>query len=237
MIAILFASVLCAQDPAGAPPPPPVVELAPTHIPDAAGPKALPKADKPAGWDTLPAAGAQLAAGTGACCISCCVAIPFAFVPIIGGTLGNIVSGIVIGGAETFVGDAISQKRGAMAWPILASSGILAGTGLINIGLTFALGLANVTPDPSDPAAYLGQLAIPLGVNVGGTLLAIGVPVLIYHLTAVEKEPGDTGGFGVPGFFAPADPTGTGVAKATPPTTAPEPDGPTEASPEVIQAY
>ena len=271
MIALLLVGVLAAQTPPGdAPPPafetapaetapaetappvvelaPPVVELAPvipppttTSVPPAIQRQPLPRDDGPAGWDTVPSASAQLGAGTAACCVSCCVAVPLGFIPFVGATLGNIASGVIIGGAEAVVGDAVSQKRAPMLWPMLASSGILVTAGFVNIGLNSALGLGEVDPaviaaDPDAAAAYLGKAAIPLAVGVGASIAAIVVPVVIYHLTGVDKQPGEDGGLSLPGFLEPADPTGTrGSAKAKPTPVEPPPEP--APAPEIIQAY
>ena len=51
------------------------------------------------------------------------------------------------------------------------------------------------------------------------SVAAIVVPIVVYSLTSVPKEPRDNGGFGVPGFTAPADPTGSRAKKAQPPRT------------------
>lgn len=242
----LFAIAVTIAAQGVAPPPPPPVAAAdgaleapvqPSTPPAVVAPAATPPPDaKPQGMDGVATAGAQMGAGVGACCVGACVAIPFAFVPFVGPILGNVVSGVIIGGTETVVGDALGQKRAALLWPVLASSGIMVVGGLVNLGVGLAFGLNSAV---LDPGVLVGpnteRLNVAFGVSAGVSLTtvvaAVVVPALIYQFTGVDKEPGDTGGFGVPGFVSPADPTGTRATKAatsptpsaasTPPATAP----------------
>lgn len=232
----LFAIAVTIAAQGVAPPPPPVAAAdgameAPvqpsTTLPSAAAAAPIPDA-KPQGMDGVATAGAQMGAGVGACCVGGCVAIPCAFVPFVGPFLGSIVSGVIIGGTETVVGDALGQKRAAMLWPVLASSGILVAGGLVNLGIGRAFGFSSTVLDPNNLNGLGSIPSLALGVSVGVSLTtvvaAVVVPALIYQFTGVDKEPGDTGGFGVPGFVSPADPTGTRATKAaTSPTPSPAP--------------
>ncbi len=244
----LFAIAVTIAAQGVAPPPPVDVADGALEAPvqpsttSSSGATAAPIPDaKPQGMDGVATAGAQMGAGVGACCVGGCVAIPCAFVPIVGPILGNVVSGVIIGGTETVVGDALGQKRAAMLWPVLASSGIMVVGGLVNLGVGLAFGLSSAVLDPSNLAQNTGALGVAFGVSAGVSLTtvvaAVVVPALIYQFTGVDKEPGDTGGFGMPGIVGPADPTGTRGSKAstsptpsptasTPPATAPSTSAP-----------
>jgi hypothetical protein len=191
--------------------------------PPAAAPRASPAPDPtaaPSGWDGMSTGAAQVGAGTAACCVGACVTLPCALIPFAGGVLSSLVVGAIVGGTEAVVGDAVGQKRGAMLWPILASSGIFVAGGLINLAITLGAGLGSVTPINPDGTlnpAYQGILFVSLGVSLATLVAGIVVPALVYQLTGVDKEPGDEGGFGMPGFTSPADPTGTREQRAAQP--------------------
>ena len=240
----LFAIAVTIAAQGVAPPPPPPVDVADGALEapvqpsttSSSGAAAAPIPDaKPQGMDGVATAGAQMGAGVGACCVGGCVAIPCAFVPFVGPFLGSVVSGVIIGGTETVVGDALGQKRAAMLWPVLASSGILVAGGLVNLGIGLAFGFSSTVLDLNNLNGLGSIPSLALGVSAGVSLTtavaAVVVPALIYQFTGVDKEPGDTGGLGMPGLVGPADPTGTRAGKAatsptpsaasTPPATAP----------------
>lgn len=226
-VAVLVTAQAATDTPPAAAPDPaaaaPAVEAPPPVAPPASSPPpaAAPAPDaKPAGMDVVPTAAAQCGAGMAGCCVGACVAAPCSLIPFVGIVTSPLIVGTAIGATETVVGDALGQKRAALLWPVVASVGIMATGALANLGLSLALGLGASALDPSVltsgalPAAYIASSAVSLGTLV----LAGVVPVIIYQLTGVEKEPGDAGGFGMPGITAPADPTGTRATKQASPS-------------------
>ena len=217
----LLAARQAADDPAGTAPPPPVVELAPTP------PHPLPRADKaqePHGADAAATRFVQMAAGTGACCVGCClsaaVGYPIGLIPVVGVYASELardaITGAVIGGSEGAIGDIMGQERAPMIWPVLASVGILAvgsaGSIVVDV-VQDAKGI--VRPDPLTAPqaavnAYLAQnagyVATSAAFGIGSIVAAIVVPALVYGAAAVPKKAGDEGQ-GYPGFLEPADPT------------------------------
>jgi hypothetical protein len=224
LVSLLTVAVLvsaqASTDPAtsGEAPPPPAQVVA---APPAPSPPSAPAPDaKPAGMDVVPTAAAQCGAGVAGCCVGTCVAAPCSLIPFVGLVTSPLIVGTAIGASETVVGDALGQKRAALLWPVVASVGIMATGALANLGLSLALGLGASALDPrvfasgALPAAYIASSAVSLGTLV----LAGVVPVIIYQFTGVDKEPGDAGGFGMPGIMAPADPTGTRATKQASPS-------------------
>lgn len=232
-------SPAAAAAPAAAPAaeaPPPVVEAPPTSTPP---PAAAPAPDaKPTGMDAVPTGAAQCGAGMVGCCVGSCVAAPCSLIPFVGLVTSPLIVGTAIGASETVVGDALGQKRAALLWPVVASVGIMATGALANLGLSLALGLGASALDPSvltSGALSAGVLATS-AVSLGTLVLAGVVPVIIYQFTGVEKEPGDAGGFGMPGITAPADPTGTRAAKQAAPSSSSTPTSsstPSSTAPDV----
>lgn len=214
---------LAAPGAEAAPPAAPTLPQATTPAPDA----------KPAGMDVVPTAAAQCGAGMAGCCVGACVAAPCSLIPFVGVVTSPLIVGTAIGASETVVGDALGQKRAALLWPVVASVGIMATGTLANLGLSLALGLGASTFDPSVltsgalPAGVLATSAVSLGTLV----LAGVVPVIIYQFTGAEKEPGDAGGFGMPGIMTPADPTGTRAAKQSSSEASPPPSSPSSPPP------
>lgn len=193
-----------------APPPPPTP--APTPKPDAAG-KFV-----PAGMDPIVVGGVQVAAGTGACCVGCCVSAPFnlllGFIPIVGslaaGILTSVIAGVLIGGTETFVGDFLGKQRAPMLWPVVAAGGsLLVGAiaqAVVLIAVTPATQQVARSNDPDALRAAVGSnSAIFLGVLAASVAAAVVAPAAVYGLTAIDKKPGDTGQ-GFPGILVPANP-------------------------------
>jgi hypothetical protein len=220
---VVLVTAQAPTDPAAAPvvepPAAPVAEAPPSAAPAASTspPATAPAPDaKPAGMDVVPTAAAQCGAGVVGCCVGACVAAPCAFIPIVGQVAQPLIVGTAIGASEAVVGDALGTRRSALLWPVLSSVGVMTVGTVVNVGAAIVLGIGLSALDPGQlaagalPTSYLALGAISLGTLV----LAGVVPVVVYHLTGVDKEPGDAGGFGMPGIVAPADPTGTRAAKA-----------------------
>jgi len=209
-------------------PPAPTPIAPPAPPPPAARPsRVLPASDRVDGLNDVATGAVQMTAGAGACCLGSCVAAPLVFVPVAGPLLvtvaSPVVAGVAAGGAEVVVGDALGNKRGALLVPALTSVGLLAaGTAG---GILYRV-LIPLTPETTVRVAEFGESELRLGgdtlISTVFTIAAVVVPAIIYQTTAVEKEPGDRGGF--PGFVEPADPTGTRAARTkTKTTTAPSP--------------
>jgi hypothetical protein len=187
----------------------------------------LPAADAKPGLDTGPTVAAQIGAGVAACCVGGCITLPCGFIPFVGGPIGSCIGGLLIGSTEVVVGDAVGQKRGSLLIPALAAGGILAAGSVATVVTNLVFGVTGnlTTIDPANPAALAvppAALAISLGISLTTVTAALVVPAVLYQFTAVDKEPGDAGGFGMPGVMEPADPTGTrSKAATTPATTAP----------------
>lgn len=223
------ATASVVETPAAPTAPPVVPSTSPSPSTTAPAPDA-----KPAGMDVVPTAAAQCGAGMVGCCVGSCVAAPCALIPIVGQVAQPLIVGTAIGASEAVVGDALGTKRSALLWPVLSSVGVMAVGAVVNVGAAIVLGIGLNGLDPTQlangaalPASSLALSAISLGTLV----LAGVVPVVVYHLTGVEKEPGDPGGWGMPGITAPADPTGTRAAKqATSSSTAAPPAAPPPSS-------
>ena len=248
MIVGAFLLAMAAQDPAATTPVTapavveedaqiPVVPLAtpppPAPPPPAARPSRVsPPPDRVEGLNDVATGAVQVAAGAGACCLGSCLAAPLVFVPVVGPVLVTvatpIVAGVAVGGAEVVVGDALGDKRGALLVPILTAVGLLA---VGSAGSTAYSALVPLSTSNSVRVAQVGDVDIRAGGDVViatvFSIAAVVVPAIIYQATAVAKETGDRGG--LPGFFAPADPTGTRAAKAKT-TTAPSPSSPASSS-------
>jgi hypothetical protein len=196
-------------------------------------PSVLPAPDAPPpGWDAVPTGAVQGLAGTGACCVAGCLSIPLAFVPVVGPVVANVIAGVLVGTTETVVGDAVGNTRGALLWPVLTSSGIFVAGGIAATVASVAVAVTvPVTFETITSGTYLAAAFIPVGIAVATSVAGVAVPVVAYHLTAVPKEPGDAGGFGMPGIAEPADPTGTRTNKAAPPTPPPPPPPATSTTP------
>ncbi len=185
-----------------------------------------PKADQLAPaerWGTLETMGAQLGAGTAAAVLTgVCVGIPANFIPF-GSIVANGVAGLMIGGTEVVVGDALGPDRAALLWPMVTSSAILVVGGTASVGAALYT-RAPLSIDPSNPGVYLTspQARLPLFIQGVSVAAAVVVPVVVYQIVSVPKEAGDGGGFGMPGMTVPADPTGTRLPELAPiePTTA-----------------
>ncbi len=218
-----------------APAPTAVEPLTPEAVPPATKPAPDPKAKskpKPAeplhGMDPLPTGAVQAAAGVGACVGGCCVFAPFScllsLVPLVGpfvsACAGALVMGSAIGVAETWLGDWLGKKRGALLWPALVAVGALAATSVANTTIVYVTG-ASPSFQNGALAANPVVMGVLLGVGCFGLTTAIVGPAVLYQVLAVDKEPGDTGG-GFPGIVGPADPTGT-RAKGRVATLAPRP--------------
>jgi hypothetical protein len=193
---------------------------------------AVPAADPPSSeaWGGFGTGAAQVGTGL-AVCVLCS---PVLLCPGWGGCIHNAIVGVAAGVAEPVVGDWLGAKRGTLLWPLLASMGVGAATGIASLVTFFVVGGSAEFIDPT--LALGGLLLAPAVVGlVGGGLIAL-VPALTYQFGAVDKMPGDTGE-GFPGFLEPTDPTGTrnGVAPAPtpPPPVAPEPVVEDPAAPEV----
>lgn len=218
------------SDPAGEAPPP-LVELAPPApvdpAPEASPPATQPPAVKPAPMpdkkQTPPAQGIaqpamaaiQVAVGAGACCVGCCLSLPFVFglalVPVVGGVasamVSNIIVGTSIGVAETWAGDAWGTQRGAMMWPVLASVGILTSSTLLSTAAAIVEPLA--IPNPNDPNALANAFTgggplrtIANAYSLFACAGAIVLPAAVYAFTATDKQPGDTAA-GSPASWSP----------------------------------
>lgn len=232
---VLLALVVSADAAPTTPPDPAAPAAATTPAPSSSSTSpatssssgsALPAPDgKATGLDTVPTAGAQIGAGVGACCVGSCIALPCGFIPFVGGILGNTIAGLVIGTTEVVVGDAVGQKRGALLLPVAASTGALVAGGVAQLVISLAFGLSPIAVDPTNPGAFpavaTGALVASGAISLVSVTTALVAPALIYQFTAVDKQPGDTGGFGMPGITEPADPTGTRGKTPSTSTTAP----------------
>jgi hypothetical protein len=227
---VLAAPAQVTVTPSGAP-------ASSTAPPPPSGDRKLPPADAQPGLDTGPTVAAQIGAGVAACCVGGCITLPCGFIPFVGGPIGSCIGGLLIGSTEVVVGDAVGQKRGSLLIPALASGGILAAGSVATVVTNLVFGvtgnLANI--DPANPAALAippAALAISVGISLTTVTAALVVPAVIYQFTAVDKEPGDAGGFGMPGVMEPADPTGTrGKAATTPAATTPSATTPSTSPP------
>ena len=153
----------------------------------------------PRGDARLPVALAQTTAGAAVCCA--------AYFPgaVVGGWLwGPYVAALV----QTYVGDRLGRRRGAVLWPMAASYLTGATTvglaALILTGITAGGYLANQA-GAGDRAAQGALLAFSLtGLTAGlvASLTAATASTITYQLTSVQKRAGD-GGAGLPGFLRP----------------------------------
>ena len=209
---------------AAIPPPAAAVPPASPAPPDPASAAPAPEPPEPPhGMGGLGTGAVQSAIGLGACVGGCCVATPFsclaAFIPVVGPFVSAAVAALIVGPiiaiAEVWAGDGMGQKRAALIWPLALAIGSVA------LGSFAGLAVSQVGPQlqfGSNPN-LLSVFTPP--IVCGGLTTAVIGPVVLYHLLAVDKQPGDTGS-GFPGFFEPADPTGTRGKKAPPPSSAPK---------------
>ncbi len=204
---------------APATPPPPVTPPPSTPPPDHR-PKAAPLEEKH-GLDPFTTGAVQVAAGTGACCVGCCVSVVpvlgLELVPVVGTYIGGVVSDVIVGTfvgvSEGVAGDMFGQQRAALLWPVLTATGVL----VVGSAAGTAVNLVSVAsginpPDPTDQTsinryyAQAGPFVIAnLAISCGTLAGALVLPAVVYGLTAVDKKPGDLGQ-GFPGFATPASP-------------------------------
>jgi hypothetical protein len=211
-----------------APPPPPVN---PTH-PEAPPPpsatpapdqkKKKPKLEESHGLDPLATGLVQVAAGTGGCCVGCCVSlVPFFGFSIIPGLVGGIlasvsvvtITGATVGGTEGIVGDLFGNDRAPLLWPVLTSVGAMT---LTTGGLVALAAFAPAIPGNATtlPASYTPFAFGELGVIVVGTAATLILPAVVYAATSSPKQPGDVGQ-GFPGIVTPAAPEPKGQKTVT----------------------
>ncbi len=190
-----------APAPTTSPPRPPSPSLSPSRV-IAADPRAV--------ADDVTTTFAQVGVGLGASCVASCVALPLALVPVAGGLLYNGAIGVVTGAAEGFVGDAIGRKRGPLIVPVIV------GAGVSLVGTASAMIWDALVPVTATNSIVVGQFEgrelrlgiVSTAIVAVATVATVVVPALVYQGVAVDKAAGDRGD-GLPGLFAPANPTGT----------------------------
>jgi hypothetical protein len=176
-------------------------------------------------WEPLPTAAAQVGAGAAAACFTgVCVGVPLGFVPF-GSVIANGVAGLMIGGTEVVVGDAVGPWRAALLWPMVTSSAILVAGSVASLSIAVA-NRAPLSIDPNNPGVYLTapEARLPLAIQGASVVAAVIAPAVVYAVVAVPKAAGDGGGFGMPGLVVPADPTGAAAPELAPASPLPEPE-------------
>ncbi len=127
--------------------------------------------------------------------------------PFISAFVAALIIGPAIAIAEVWAGDGLGKTRSALLVPAAIAVGALAVGGLTGATIRAVTGLSP-TFQNGVLAANPWVTGISAGVGCCGVVTAVAGPVVLYHLMAVDKQPGDRGG-GFPGIVEPADPTGT----------------------------
>jgi hypothetical protein len=159
----------------------------------------------------VPSVTLQLAASAGTCLIA-------------GLFLPCPASGAVVGVMTTVVGDKFGPKRSAMLWPAVAGAGVqaigVAATVVAYYGLLLWPLSSGRSPNSTDIGIAIGSLFVGSALTLGATVV---VPTIVYHVTAVPKEAGDTGE-GMPDALTPRKlrpPTPDNIVPMPPPAVPP----------------
>lgn len=134
-------------------------------------------------------------------------------VPLVGPVVSTLVAGVIVGGTETVVGDAIGQSRSPLLWPVVTSTSIFLAGGVTSVVVSTAN--AYSASDALYRLIVGGPVQTAIAVVTG--IVGVAVPVIAYHLAAVPKEHDDPGGLSMPGILVPSDPTNSRDAPSTTP--------------------
>mgnify|MGYP000088102692 CR=1 FL=1 len=116
----------------------------------------------------------------------------------------GLVPPLIVGYVMTWIGDAISKKRGAAVFPMLAGTGVMAvasgvaAASVMGIYLGPSVGWGGGGFSSLLPCAF----TCTYGVLALSPVLAAAAAAAAYVFTAEDKMPGDPGG-GLPGLFEP----------------------------------